>query len=172
MKSGTHKTSSLFCLLAVMMFSLSSCKFNSNYQGRGDDGLQGSWIEESVPYEKDLLHYSLHEFEFTCDSVYITIKTFAKSQILPDPCYQQGTWKEYAKGVYIIRGDSLLIEATYTHENWKQKLTGCYHIGQYLPHFKIIKQTTDSLYLENRHSHIPTALRKTKTTTCIPKIVY
>lgn len=159
-------------LLALVVFCSISCKFNSNYQGEGDLGLQGSWVEEKVPYQDELLQYNLHEFLFTCDSVYITIKTFAKAQIIPETCYQDGKWKEYAKGVYVIRGDSLLIEATYTHENGRQKLTGCYHIGQYLPHFKIAKRTPDSLYLQDRHSHIPVNIRKTNTTTCVPKIVY
>lgn len=162
---------SLLTTMAVLLF-LSACKFNSNYQGLGELSLQGTWIQESVPYQDDLLNYSLHEFRFSCDSVYVKIKTFAKTPIIVDSCYNNGEWTEYAKGLYVIRNDSLLIEATYTYENGKQKLKGCYHIGQYLPRLQINKQTADSLYLDVRNSQIPINLRKTETTTCVPKVVY
>jgi hypothetical protein len=151
---------------------LSSCKFNSNYQNEGELSLQGTWIQETVPYQNELLNYSLHEFRFSCDSVYVKIRNFAKNPIIVDSCYNGGEWAEYAKGLYVIRNDSLLIEATYTYENGKQKLKGCYNIGQYLPRLHIKKQSADSLYIGLRNSHIPINLRKTETTTCIPKIVY
>lgn len=154
------------------LFFLSSCKFNSNYQNSGELSLQGTWVQESVPYQDELLNFSLHEFRFSCDSVYVTIKNFATKPIIVDSCYNNGEWVEYAKGLYVIRNDSLLIEATYIHSTGKQKLTGCYHIGQYLPRLQINNQTTDSLYLEVKNSHIPINLRKTETTSCVPKIVY
>jgi hypothetical protein len=158
-------------VIAVLFF-LSSCKFNSNYQKSGESSLQGTWIQESVPYQDDLLTYSLHEFRFSCDSVYVKISSFAKQPIIVDSCYNNGAWTEFAKGLYVIRNDSLLIEATYVYENGKQKLKGCYHIGQYLPRLQIKKQSADSLYLEAKNSHIPINLRKTETTNCVPKIVY
>lgn len=159
-------------LVAAFIVLASSCKFNSKYQHEGESKLQGTWIQESVPYQDQLLAYSLHEFRFTCDSVYVTINTIAKQPTIVDSCYNNGQWTEYAKGLYVIRNDSLLIEATYTYENGKQKLKGCYHIGQYLPRLQIKSLGTDSLYLEARNSHIPIQLRKTETTTCIPKQVY
>lgn len=161
----------LLLMMAALIF-LNSCKFNSNYQKSGEPYLQGTWIQETVPYQDELLNYSLHEFRFSCDSVYIKIKSFAKKPIIVDSCYNNGEWAEYARGLYVIRNDSLLIEATYTYENGKQKLKGCYHIGQYLPRLQIKKQSADSLYLGVRNSHIPINLRKTETTTCVPKIVY
>ena len=141
-------------------------------QNPGEESLQGSWVAESVPYQDKLMRYQLHDFKFTCDSVYIKLKTFSKTKMEADSCYGEGEWNEYARGVYVVRGDSLLIEATYTHDNWKQKLSGCHHIGQYLPRFKIARQTTDSLFLHNRYSHIPIALKKTETTSCVPQQVY
>lgn len=158
--------------MIALLFFLSSCKFNSNYQNPGELSLQGTWVQESVPYQNELLSYSLHEFRFSCDSVYVTIRNFAKKPTIIDSCYNNGEWTEYAKGLYVIRTDSLLIEATYTHSTGKQKLTGCYHIGQYLPRLQIKKQSEDSLYLQVRNNHIPINLRKTETTTCVPKIVY
>lgn len=159
-------------LIMTTLIFLSSCKCNSNYQKSGEPSLQGTWIQETVPYQDELMNYELHEFRFSCDSVYIKINSFAKHPIIVDSCYKDGKWSEYARGLYVIRNDSLLIEATYVYENGKQKLKGCYHIGQYLPRLQIKKQSADSLYLEVRNSHIPINLRKTATTTCIPKIVY
>ena len=158
--------------MVVALFFLSSCKFNSNYQHVGELSLQGTWIQESVPFQDELMTYSLHEFRFSCDSVYVTIQNFAKEPIIVDSCYNNGKWTEYASGLYVIRNDSLLIEATYMKENGKQKLSGCYHIGQYLPRLQINHQTGDSLYLDVRNNHIPINLRKIETTTCVPKIVY
>lgn len=159
-------------VVVVMLFFLSACRFNSDYQNVGEPTLQGTWIQESVPHQNELLTYSLHEFRFSCDSVYVTIRNFAKEPIIVDSCYNGGEWTEYARGLYVIRNDSLLIEATYIHANGKQKLTGCYHIGQYLPRLDIGKQTADSLYLQDRNSYIPMNLRKVESTTCVPKIVY
>lgn len=159
-------------VIVVGFLLLSSCKRNSKYQGEGELMLQGTWVQESVPYQDELLTYALHEFRFTCDSVYVEINHFAEKPIIVDSCYNGGEWTEYAQGMYVIRNDSLLIEATYMHPNGKQKLTGCYTIGQYLPRLKVSKQTADSLYLEPRNNHIPISLRKIETSECVPKKVY
>lgn len=159
-----------FLVVGLLLFS--ACQRNSNFQGEGELALQGTWVQESVPYQNELLNYSLHEFRFTCDSVYVKINHFADQPILVDSCYNGGEWTEYAQGMYVVRNDSLLIEGTYMHANGKQKLTGCYTIGQYIPRLKIAELTADSLYLAPRNSHIPINLRKTETTTCIPKKIY
>jgi len=159
-------------IFLMLIFILSACKFNSKMQDPGSEFLQGSWISESVPYQNELLRYELYKFDFTCDSVYVKINTYSKTKMDVDSCYGNGEWNEYARGVYVVRGDSLLIEATYTHKDWRQKLSGCHHIGQYLPRFKITKQTADSLYLKNRYSHIPIQLSKITTSSCVPKQVY
>lgn len=159
----------LFCMLT---FVFVSCQRNSDMQGEGEVFLQGSWTTESVPNQDQLLRYELIDFRFNCDSVFVKIKTYSKAKMDVDSCYGNGEWAEYARGVYSVRGDSLIVQATYTNENWRQKLSGCHHIGQYLPRFKIVKQTKDSLYLENRFSHNPVQLRKTETTTCVPQKVY
>lgn len=156
----------------MLIFMLVSCRANSDMQGEGDLYLQGSWITDSVINQDQLLRYELIDFRFNCDSVFVKIKTFSKAKMDVDSCYGNGEWNEYARGVYAVRGDSLIIQATYTHENWRQKLSGCHHIGQYLPRFKIVKETKDSLYLENRFSHNPTQLVKTETTVCVPKKVF
>lgn len=141
-------------------------------QGEGAVFLQGSWTSDSVPNQDQLLRYELIDFRFNCDSVFVKIKTFSEAKMNTDSCYGDGEWTEFARGLYYVHNDSLIIQATYTQENWRQKISGCHHIGQYLPRFKIVRQTTDSLYLENRFSHNPVQLRKTATTTCIPQKVY
>lgn len=156
-------------LSAVLLFA---CKFNSDYQGEGEPALQGTWVQDSIPLQDSLMQYTLHEFRFSCDSVYITLHTIAKQPIVVDACFNEGKWTEYARGLYVIRNDSLLIEATYVHASGKQKLTGCYRIGQYLSRMKIVSLSEDSLKMEDKNSFIPLALRRTATTTCIPKIVY
>lgn len=158
-----------FCMLILILIS---CRANSDMQGEGELFLQGAWTTGSVSNQDKLLRYEMFDFRFNCDSVFVKIKTFSKAKMDVDSCYENGEWNEYARGVYAVRGDSLIIQATYTHENWRQKLTGCHHIGQYLPRFKIIKQTKNALYLENRFSHNTIQLLKTATSTCVPQKVY
>lgn len=156
----------------LMVLLISACKFNPNIQGEGADFLQGSWTESLVDHQDSLLRYQLHDFRFDCDSVYIKVKTHAKMKMEADSCFGEGQWTEYARGIYVVRNDSLFIEATYTHDNWKQKLSGCHHIGQYLPRFAITKQSNDSLQLQNLYSKIPVKLKRTASSNCVPKQVY
>lgn len=159
-------------LIAGLVCAFSACKRNTRYQGEGASFIQGTWIQETVPFQDSLLRFQLHRFRFTCDSVYITIHQNARVQTIPLECFNQGEWTEFARGVYVVRNDSLLIEATYTHADGRQKLTGCYTIGQYLERFDIEGYRGDSLFLMSSNSHVPVALRRSEKTTCIPKIVY
>lgn len=159
-------------MVAVVLIFLSSCKPNSKFQNPGEPILQGTWIQESVPYQDELIRYALHEFRFSCDSVYIKIKNIATQPVIVDSCYNNGEWMEYAKGLYVIRNDSLLIEATYTYEDGRQKLKGCYNIGQYLPRLHIEEMGADSLYLKSPNSDIPIQMRKVAAADCVPKQVY
>ena len=157
----------IFLILCIA--SLNSCKFNPNMQGKGSNDLQGLWEEESVAYQNERLQYSKHQFRFSCDSVYVTIQTFAKVNNYPDSCFNNGNWKEYAKGVYETKNDTLLITATFTKPNFKQKISGCYRIGQYLPAFVIKKSSGDALQLEGLLDHLPLNLKLKEKTLCIQK---
>src|SRR5690606_17563872 len=97
---------------------------------------------------------------FTPDSVYITLRTVAKVQRLTDSCYGDGQWTEYTRGLYIVRGDSLLIEGWYREPDGRLKTAGCHNIGKYRPRFKIIRQSTDSLLLEEHLSRHVLSLQK------------
>ena len=126
-------------------------------------------MQDSIPLQDALLQYTLHELKFTCDSIYATMRVTSKVRNIADSCYNDGSWTEYAKGIYVVRGDSLIVDVLYTKDNWRQKISGCYRIGQYLPRFKIVRYTTDSLLLENRYDPRPLLLRKTADITCIPR---
>ncbi|SKB72389.1 hypothetical protein [Daejeonella lutea] len=158
-----------FCAIVLGFAGLSSCKFNPNLQGKGREDLQGTWDEGQVAYQNERLQYSKHQFRFNCDSVYITIKTSARVNTNPDSCFNNGTWTEYAKGVYETKKDTLLISATFTKSDFKQKISGCYRIGQYLPAFVIRKSTTDTLYLEGLQDHLPLKLVLKEKTICVQK---
>jgi len=138
-------------------------------QGEGTDNLQGVWEETAVAYQNERLQYSTHQFRFRCDSVYVTINTFAKVNTYPDSCFNNGSWTEYAKGIYETKKDTLIITATFTKSNFKQKISGCYRSGQYTPAFVIRKSTSDSLYLESLHDHLPLDLILKEKTLCVQK---
>lgn len=146
-----------------------SCKFNPNIQGRGTDSLQGFWTEERVIYQDQLLEYTLHTLRFTCDSFYLALDTYAKTNSYPDSCFNNGHWTEYVKGVYSTTNDTLFLNGTFTKSNFKQKISGCYRIGQYVKAFAIKKHEDDNLALQDVSQHVPFSLNLRQRTTCVPK---
>lgn len=156
--------------LVGMLFLLTGgCRFNPDVQYEGADYLQGVWVQDTIPLQDGLLQYTLHELKFTCDSIYATMHVTTKVRNIADSCYNDGKWTEYAKGIYVVRGDSLIVDGQYTDPDWRPKMSGCYRIGQYLPRFKIVRHSADSLLLENRYDPRPLLLRKTANITCVPK---
>lgn len=156
-------------LLFIFSCCFSACKFNPNFQGRGSDFIQGIWEEVPVSYQDSLLQYTRHTFKFTCDSVYVTLETHAKVNYYADSCFKSGTWKEYAKGNYVLQNDTLYILGTFTKENFKQKLSDCYRIGQYLPVFVISNKTANTLELRGLKQHVPLKLELKDKTSCVPQ---
>lgn len=148
---------------------LASCERNSEYQHEGAEFLQGVWVQDSVPFQDDLIQYTLHELKFTCDSIYADLNTHSSAKNTLDPCYGDGEWDEYAKGVYVVRGDSLIVDGLYTRADGKQKVGGCHRAGQFLPRYKIVSYSADSLVLQNRFDPRPILLRKVQDITCVPK---
>lgn len=138
-------------------------------QGEGADFLQGIWIQDDVIAQNERLRYTLHEFKFVCDSIYTTLHMYDKVQNMNDSCYNNGQWEEYAKGVYAVRGDSLIVDGLYTKEDGKQKISGCHRKGQFLPRFEVTHISPDSVVLRNKYDHTPITLRKVENITCVPK---
>lgn len=162
-------TCPIFLLGMCFAFMAASCRLRPNIQGEGAPYLQGVWKQDSVPQQDRLLTYSLYGMRFTCDSVYLTIDTYNRAPNVADSCMGNGHWKEYARGVYIVRNDSLMIEADFTYSNGKQKLSGCFRRGQFLPKFVVERYTADSLYLRSEYTNLSIQLHKTQAITCVPK---
>lgn len=158
---------SLYFLLFLSCFLLFACRFNPNMQGRGSTELQGVWEQDSVQYQDKLLEYTRHKFKFTCDSFYVTLNTKAKVNQFADSCFNDGNWSEYAKGTYVFRNDTLYILGTFTKENFKQKISGCHRIGQYLPVFVVKERSPERLVLKDQHINITLNLKQK--ITCDPK---
>lgn len=151
----------------IIFLLLTSCKFNPNLQGKGTDYLQGVWAEDSVSYRDQLLQYTKHHYKFTCDSFYTTLTTFAKTNMYPDSCFNEGKWTEYAKGNYTVKGDSLVLSGTFTKSNFKQKISGCYRIGLYLETFIIKDKPGKTIHLQSVKQHRPVYLTLKQKTVCI-----
>ncbi|WP_231491075.1 fumarate hydratase [Pedobacter sp. Leaf170] len=148
---------------------LSACSPRPNIQGKGEEFMQGVWNEDSVAFSDKLSNYTQHHFKISCDSIYIDLVTKSKLNLYEDSCYNNGIWKEYAKGVYAVKGDTLFVGATFTHANYKQKISGCYRIGRYDKNFLIKKKTTDSLILESLSDQREIVLSLKQKITCVQK---
>lgn len=156
-------------LLAFFFFAILaiSCRRLPNIQGEGDASLQGIWNQDSISGSDKLLNYTKHQFKFTCDSFYADLVTHSKANYYADSCFNNGIWKEHAKGVYQVRNDTLFLLGTWTKANYKQKVSGCYNIGQYIRTFKMIPTDTGKLYFENIDDHREIELIRTKEIKCV-----
>ena len=160
-----------FTLFVVLSFLFLSCKRNLNLQGRGDASIQGIWVEDSVKYQNQLLQYTRHQFKITCDSFYVTMNTYAKTNTFADSCFNNGHFTEYAKGLYATKKDSIFFSGTFTKSNFKQKISGCYRIGEYLTSYTIRLKGKDTLLLENKMLQLPIILVKKESFVCVPKLI-
>lgn len=155
--------------LFFISFLLSACRFNPNIQKPGSPAFQGVWEEADLPYKDSLLLNLKHTFKFTCDSFYVNIESFSKVNYYADSCFKGGNWKEYAKGNYVIREDTLYLVGAFTHANYKQKLSGCYRTGMYNPKFLIRKTGDEMIELVNLHQHVPMSLILKEKIVCNPQ---
>ena len=154
----------LFCLMAFL-----GCERRPNVQGNGEVFLQGVWNQDSVANSATLMNYTQHKFKFTCDSFYVDLTTYSKVNYYEDPCYNNGVWKEYAKGVYEVRKDSLFLEGTYTKSNYKQKVSGCYTVGIYRKSFMVKSSDAGHLFLLSLSDQRDVNLVLKRKITCVPQ---
>lgn len=152
-----------------MLFTFTACQRHSDMQTEGVSFLQGVWVQDSIANQSQMLNYTLHKFTITCDSVYTVMKVKSSTKTMSDSCYKDGKWNEYAKGVYVLRGDSIIVEGIYTDHEGEYKMAGCYKSGQYLPRFKLAYHSEDSVVLESKFDSRPIILKKVKDITCVPK---
>src|ERR1700712_4996943 len=93
--------------LLPFAFLVASCHRNPNMQTPGESYLQGEWQQDSIPGQNKLVSYSLYHLRFSCDSFFVSIKSFSKVNTGADTCMKSGTWTEYARGTYDARKDTL-----------------------------------------------------------------
>lgn len=154
-------------LLCCLVFS--ACRRLPDIQGEGSPIMQGVWNQDTIPNSEKLLNYTAHRFKFSCDSFYVDLTTHSTVNYYADSCFNNGIWKEYAKGVYQVRSDSLFLEGTYTKANYKQKVSGCYQIGQYIKSFKIQSAKKNQLLLESNDNQRILNLTLKEEFVCVPK---
>lgn len=152
-----------------LLLFLSACSPRPNIQGKGEAFMHGVWNQDSVAFSDKLSNYTQHHFKITCDSIYIDLVTYSKLNLYEDSCYNNGIWKEFAKGVYAVKGDTLFVGATFTHANYKQKISGCYRIGRYDKNFLIKKKSSDTLVLESLSDRREITLSLKEKVTCVQK---
>jgi hypothetical protein len=162
---------SLYVLLFTFNFVLLilSCSRLPNVQGKGETFLQGVWSQDSIAHQQLLQAYTLHKFKFTCDSFYVDFVTHAKVNYYEEDCFNNGVWKEYAKGTYQVRNDTLVLVGDFTKDNYKQKVSGCYRNGRYISNFKVRSWNAEELLLENLSDQTEVQLRLKQKITCVPK---
>lgn len=168
MQSFFIKKTILFIFIFAFTLLL-ACVRRENIQGEGTPFLQGTWKESDSLNQQKQLNYSNHSFKFTCDSFYLELTTKAKVNYHPDSCYNNGIWKEYAKGTYVLRNDTLILLGVYAKSNYKQKISGCFSIGQYLQSFVIKNKNSLQIELKNLNNNQITKFSLTQKTNCIPK---
>jgi hypothetical protein len=158
----------LLCVLGILLTAV-ACKRLPDIQGEGSPAFQGVWVQDSIPDAQRLLNFTKHKFRFSCDSFYVDLTTHSKVNYYSDSCFNNGVWKEYAKGVYEFRNDSLFLLGTYTKANYKQKLSGCYQIGQYIKSFKVISIDSAIIRLESTDNQRSITLSLKEKLVCIPQ---
>ncbi len=158
-----------FLSLIFALLSLFSCTRLPNIQGKGETLFQGEWNQDSVANAENLLSYTQYHFKITCDSFYVDLTTHSKVNYYEESCFNNGVWKEYAKGTYAVQGDTLLLTGTFTKSNYKQKISGCYRSGQYLNNFKIKTTSPDRLIIESLNDQRECILILKKRTACVQK---
>jgi hypothetical protein len=158
-----------FLLSTFLLFTLIACTRLPNVQGKGETILQGVWNQDSVANSDKLLTFTKHHFKISCDSFYVDLTTISKVNYYSDSCFNKGVWKEYAKGTYAVKGDTLVLNGTFTKSNYKQKVSGCYRTGRYLSNFKIKSSGANSLVLESLNDQRECVLVLKEKITCVPK---
>ena len=157
----------LSAFIFILAMTFSSCWMNPNTQTAGQEYLQGEWQQDSVPMQKKLVNYSLYHFKFTCDSFFVSIKSFSKVNYGADSCMKAGHWTEYTRGHYEQRNDTLFLKGQFCNPDYTIKEDpGCFRIGVYEEFFKIIKKTDSLVQLSSTTGVIPIDARLIKRNTC------
>jgi hypothetical protein len=151
----------------LIALSLSSCHLNPNMQTPGEGYLQGEWQQDSIPGQNKLVSYSLYHLKFSCDSFFVSIKSFSKVNTGSDSCMSSGRWTEYMRGTYDQRHDTLHMKGQFCNADMTLKDDkGCFRSGDYEDFFKIRKQTDSLVQFAGTSTTIPINAHLIKRTTC------
>jgi hypothetical protein len=157
-----------FCFL-LLAFS-SSCWFNPNRQTPGEVYLQGEWQQDSVPAQKKLISYSLYHLKFSCDSFFVSVKSFSKVNTGADNCMSIGKWTEYMRGTYEQKHDTLHLKGQFCNPDWTIKDDkGCFRSGDYEEFFTVAQTSSSDIRLASTSDIIPINAHLIKRTVCYPK---
>ncbi len=159
-------------LVFILVFSF-SCGFNPNLQEKGSATLQGKWTDtDTLSTLNNRVSITKFDFSFTCDSFYLTQTTFSKADYYGEKCFNNGTWKEYAKGNYKVINDTLKIEGVFVNDKFRFKAEKtCYRNGKYTEDF-ILEKTTDSLLvIRSLQANTRSRLSLKQKITCVPKAI-
>lgn len=174
-QNTVHMTNQYYRIIYFLSFGFSllalssSCTRLPNVQGNGEAVLQGIWNQDTVANADQLLNYTQHKFKFSCDSFYVDLTTHSKVNYYEEACFNKGIWKEYAKGTYLVRNDTLFLKGTFTKANYKQKVSGCYRNGQYISNFKLKSINASHITLESLNDQKECRLALKEKITCVPK---
>jgi hypothetical protein len=169
-KFEISKMQKLFCYLLPFCLLIASCSLNPNLQGKGETYIQGEWKQDSIPMQKQLLSYSLYNFKFSCDSVFVQINSYSKVNSGADSCMNAGHWTEYIRATYKQSNDTLHLKGQFCNADYSlKKEGGCFRSGPYEEFFKVSKKTDKSVQFLSTSNVIPVNLRLIKKITCNPK---
>jgi hypothetical protein len=156
--------------LGFMLFAFSSCSMNPNTQTKGESFLQGEWQQDSVAGQKQLVAYSLYHLKFSCDSFFMSIRSFSKVNTGSDTCMNSGHWSEYTRGTYEQKHDTLHLKGQFCNADMTIKDDkGCFRSGDYEEFFKLTKKTDSVVQFASTSNIIPINAHLTKKITCHPK---
>lgn len=157
----------LYIILISCIAISTSCTRLPDIQGTGSPLVQGVW--EQVDLDSALESYTKHKFKFSCDSFYLEIQTKSKLHYFADTCSNNGLRVEYAKGIYVLKEDSLFLNGVYTKENYKQKISGCYNIGSYRHNFVLTDNEGGIIKFRDLSNNITGSLTRTAQFECVPQ---
>lgn len=163
----TQPYNRLIIILSSLSISLlSACQWRSHQSGATITFLQGTWIQDSIPFRNQSLSYTTHQVTFIKDSFYLQMDTYNKANYFPDTC-SKTHFSEYAKGTYLLKNDTLLFNGVFAQPNFKQKISGCYHIGIYEGAWVLQKPYSGPIKFQNLYSHIGGILIKQRSMVAI-----
>ena len=159
-----------FYFIAFLFLLQTACTFNPSTQTRGADYLQGEWVQDTSALQKKMVNYSLYRLKFSCDSFFVSIKTYSKVNPGADTCIKGGSYTEYAKGVYEHRNDTLHVRGLFCNaDNSYKEPEGCFRSGVYEERFKMVKKSDSTVQFNPISSVIPINTHLIKRNTCNPK---